>query len=108
MKSNTTLGLDLGIASIGWCLFENDENGNPKKVKDLGSFVFNQIEDDRTGKTENITRRQKRLMRRQRRRRVHRLEDGRALFQKYFHKDFYEVEKTFERDVTPFELKVKG
>jgi CRISPR-associated endonuclease Csn1 len=108
MKSNTTLGLDLGIASIGWCLFENDENGNPKKVKDLGSFVFNQIEDGKTGETENITRRQKRLMRRQRRRRVHRLEDGRALFQKYFHKDFYEVEKTCERNVTPFELKVKG
>ena len=94
------LGLDLGISSIGWCLFEAEpeilvdnngevitENGEiikksfkPKHVIDLGSFIFSEIEDGKTGKTENVNRRQKRLMRRQRRRRVRRLADLRELF----------------------------
>ena len=55
----TILGYDLGIASVGWALFEEDEDGNPKKIIDLGSFVFNQIEDSKSGKTENIERRTK-------------------------------------------------
>ena len=110
-----TLGLDLGIASIGWCLFEDDEDGNPKKIIDLGSYVFDQIEDNK-GKTENIVRRQKRLMRRQRRRRVTRLEEGRNLFAKYFGLDFFndviaKLPVSFNEDgtpTTPFQLKVKG
>ncbi len=110
-----TLGLDLGIASIGWCLFQDDDEGNPEKIIDLGSYVFDQIEDNK-GETENIVRRQKRLMRRQRRRTSNRLEDGRKLFAKYFHLDFFEdvVEKlpiSFNEDgspANPFQLKAKG
>jgi CRISPR/Cas system Type II protein with McrA/HNH and RuvC-like nuclease domain len=64
------LGLDLGIASVGWCLFDDDAEGNPIRIRDIGSFVFDQIENPKSGLTENIDRRQKRLLRRQRRRRV--------------------------------------
>jgi len=104
----TTLGLDLGIASIGWCLFDDDEKGNPRKIIDIGSFVFDQIENPKSGQTENILRREKRLMRRQRRRKVRRLEDGRTLFQKTFGLDFFKVVNERHSPETPFDLKVKG
>lgn len=107
-KRQTTLGLDLGIASIGWCLYEDDDDGNPRKIIDIGSFVFDQIEDQRTGKTENIARREKRSMRRQRRRRVRRLEDGRILFQNAFGINFLEIAAKNYEYPNPFELKVKG
>ena len=102
----TILGYDLGIASVGWALFEEDEDGNPKKIIDLGSFVFNQIEDSKSGKTENIERRTKRSMRRQRRRRVLRLEDGRSLFKDYLNIDFFSLD--FSSYPSPYQLKVKG
>lgn len=129
------LGLDLGISSIGWCLFEAEpeilvdnngevitENGEiikksfkPKHVIDLGSFIFSEIEDGKTGKTENVNRRQKRLMRRQRRRRVKRLADLRELFKEQFHVDFLKdvIEKRQnsslkKEEQSPFYLKVKG
>ena len=107
-KRQTTLGLDLGIASIGWCLYEDDDDGNPRKIMDIGSFVFDQIEDKQTGKTENIARREKRSMRRQRRRRVRRLEDGRALFQSALGINFTEIAARNYEYQNPFELKVKG
>lgn len=103
-----TLGLDLGIASVGWCLFDDDDEGNPIRIRDVGSFVFDQIENPKSGLTENIDRRQKRLLRRQRRRRVRRLEDARALFQEQFHLDFFEVLKNEKTPLNPFELKTKG
>jgi CRISPR-associated endonuclease Csn1 len=103
-----TLGLDLGIASVGWCLFDDDSDGNPIRIRDIGSFVFDQIENPKSGLTENIDRRQKRLMRRQRRRRVRRLEDARALFQKQFGLDFFTVLSAQEKHISPFDIKVKG
>lgn len=108
MAKFTTLGLDLGIASIGWCLFEdiNDECEH-KKIIDLGSFIFPQIEDQKSGKTENVNRREKRLMRRQRRRKCRRLADGRALFKKYLSIDNF-LSLNFHEYKTPMEIKVKG
>ena len=102
----TILGYDLGIGSVGWALFEEDEEGNPRKIIDLGSFVFDQIEDPKSGKTENIERRVKRSMRRQRRRRALRLEDGRSLFKEYLNVDFLTLK--FSSYPSPYELKVKG
>lgn len=124
-----TLGLDLGVASIGWCLYESeklprsdnqgevekDVYGNfkykyvPQHIIDLGVFVFNQIEDGKSGKTENVHRREKRLMRRQRRRKVRRLASLRYLFFKYFQVDFLkDIIENRHCKLTPFEIKVKG
>lgn len=103
-----TLGLDLGIASVGWCLFDDDSMGNPVRIRDIGSFVFDQIENPKSGLTENIDRRQKRLLRRQRRRRVRRLEEARDLFRNQFHLDFFQVLKNEKRPLNPFEIKTKG
>lgn len=102
----TTLGLDLGIASIGWCLFKDDEEGNHTKIIDLGSFIFPQIEDGQSGKTENITRREKRSVRRQRRRKNLRLEDCRKLLKEELDIDFTSLK--LSNYPTPMDLKIKG
>ena len=130
MSNYYILGLDLGIASIGWCLYEGsteyiydingviseDEEGNPAayhkpvRIADLGSFIFNQIE-DKDGKTENKKRGECRRMRRQRRRKVHRLERLRNFYKEQFNVDFLkDVIANREKYTTqnPFEIKIKG
>lgn len=124
-----TLGLDLGVASIGWCLYENkktpvsdaqgevsfDDNKNikyiysPQHIIDMGVFVFNQLEKGKSGKLENVQRRQKRSIRRQRRRKVRRLYSLRHLFYEQFHVDFLnDVISPRHCKLTPFEIKIKG
>ena len=73
------LGLDLGVASIGWALLQKNDNNEFERIIDLGSRVFNQLQDGKSGKLENFERRNKRSMRRQRRRKVRRLEELRKL-----------------------------
>lgn len=123
-NEHMTLGLDLGIASVGWCLFRSDENENPERIIDLGSFVYDQLEDGKTGERENEKRRVMRGMRRQRRRKARRLSDCRELFKKYLDIDFEindnrllingkpanDIYKsaTDEKCKTPFGLKLKG
>ena len=62
------LGLDLGMASVGWCLVEEK-----KHIIALGSRVFNKAEDEK-GASLNATRREARIARRRLRRRRHRLD----------------------------------
>lgn len=107
-QKKTRLGLDLGIGSVGWCLYQTDEENNPERIIDLGSFVFDQIEDGKTGKTENIDRREKRSMRRQRRRRVRRLKDCRFLFLNTFGIEFESIVANKAVKESPFEIKRKG
>lgn len=106
-SKHMTLGLDLGIASVGWCLFDSDDNENPRRILDIGSFVFNQVENPKDGKRENAVRREKRLARRQRRRKSRRLNDGKDLFLQTLGVDLNETFKT-KLSMTPFEIKIKG
>lgn len=39
-----TLGLDIGIASVGWAVLKNDINGVPIKIEDLGAVAFSAAE----------------------------------------------------------------
>lgn len=77
------LGLDLGVASIGWSLIEQDDEENSKRIIDLGSFCFNELEDGKSGKLDNVNRRMKRCSRRLRRRKVYRLKETRNIFIKH-------------------------
>lgn len=39
-----TLGLDIGIASVGWAVLQNNAQQEPKKIIDLGVRVFKTAE----------------------------------------------------------------
>jgi len=68
MENNAyTLGLDIGIASVGWCLL--GEN----RILDLGVRCFDKAETAKEGDSLNLVRRTARLMRRRLRRRAWRL-----------------------------------
>lgn len=62
-----SLGLDIGIASVGWCVF--GEN----RIIDLGVRCFDKAETAKEGDSLNLVRRNARLMRRRLRRRAWRL-----------------------------------
>jgi CRISPR/Cas system Type II protein with McrA/HNH and RuvC-like nuclease domain len=68
-RKNTpyTLGLDIGIASVGWCVL--GEN----RIIDLGVRCFDKAETAKEGDSLNLVRRSARLMRRRLRRRAWRL-----------------------------------
>ena len=68
------LGLDIGIASVGWAVLRNNENGEPYKIEDLGVRVFEKAEHPKTGASLAQPRREARSMRRRVRRRRHRKE----------------------------------
>lgn len=71
---NYTLGLDIGIASIGWAVLKNNEQEEPCKIEDLGVRIFEAAEHPKTGASLALPRRQARGMRRCVRRKRHRKE----------------------------------
>ena len=69
-----SLGLDIGIASVGFAVIQNDLNGEPIKIERLGVRVFDRAEQPKTGASLALPRRQARGARRVIRRRRHRKE----------------------------------
>lgn len=69
-----TLGLDIGIGSVGWAVLQNDAHGEPMKIVDLGVRVFERAEQPKTGASLAAPRREARSARRRIRRRRHRKE----------------------------------
>lgn len=67
-----TLGLDIGIASVGWAVLQNDINGEPFKIERLGVRIFEQAENPKDGSSLAAPRREARGARRVVRRRKHR------------------------------------
>ena len=49
------LGLDLGVASIGWAVMKYNENDEPEKLIDTGVVVFSSLDNDK-GKLYNADR----------------------------------------------------
>lgn len=74
-----TLGLDIGISSIGWAVVQNDTAGEPIKIEDLGVRVFTKAEHPKTGASLASPRREARGARRRIRRCRHRKERIREL-----------------------------
>lgn len=62
-----TIGLDIGIASVGWAVL------NETRIVDLGVRCFDKAETAKEGESLNLARRQARLLRRRLRRRAWRL-----------------------------------
>ena len=70
------IGLDIGIASLGWCVLDPEE----QKIKDAGVRIFTKAEAPKTGSSLAEPRRLARSARRRLRRRQHRLERVKDLF----------------------------
>lgn len=79
---NYILGLDIGIASVGWAMVEIDEEENPTRLIDLGVRVFERAEVPKTGGSLAAARRLARSVRRLTRRRAHRLLRARRLLKR--------------------------
>mgnify|MGYP003290570924 CR=1 FL=1 len=73
-----TIGLDIGIASVGWAVINNDKS----RIEDLGVRVFKKAEEP-DGKSLNLARREARGTRRRIRRRAMRMKKVKNLFVKY-------------------------
>lgn len=68
------IGLDCGIASVGYCVMELDFNDEPRRIVKLGSRIFDCAEVPKTGASLVAPRREARGLRRRVRRHRHRLD----------------------------------
>ncbi|MBE0472007.1 MAG: type II CRISPR RNA-guided endonuclease Cas9 [Methyloprofundus sp.] len=62
--SKKILGLDLGTNSVGWALFEANDDLAPHKLVDLGVRIFQRAVEDKTPTPKNQARRNARMARR--------------------------------------------
>lgn len=76
------IGLDIGIASVGWAVLKLDENDQPYRIDKLGSRIFDAAEHPKDGASLAAPRREARGARRRLRRHKHRLERIRYLIVK--------------------------
>jgi CRISPR-associated endonuclease Csn1 len=68
------IGLDIGIASVGWAALLNSSKGEPIHIIDMGVRIFDKAENPKTGMSLAAPRREARTTRRRLQRRRHRLE----------------------------------
>ena len=68
------IGLDCGIASVGYSVIELDLNDEPSRIIRLGSRIFDKAEHPKDGSSLALPRREARGTRRRIRRHQHRLE----------------------------------
>lgn len=107
------IGLDLGVASVGWAVLEINEDGTPKKIVNLGSRIFDKAENPKDGSSLALKRREARGVRRRLRRRRHRRDRVLSLLENYniitkeqINKMYNDSDYKFEKNV--YELRVEG
>ena len=108
---NYILGLDLGIASVGWAIVEIDAEENPIRLIDIGVRTFERAEVPKTGDSLAAARRQARSVRRLIRRRAHRLLRTRRLLKREGMLQAADFDANgFVRELpnTPWQLRVEG
>lgn len=102
---NYILGLDLGIASVGWSVVEIDENEYPIRLIDVGVRTFERAEVPKTGDSLALARRLARSTRRLIRRRAFRLLKARRLLK---HHQIVNAEELTQLPNQCWELRAKG
>ncbi len=101
------VGLDIGVASVGWSVLETDDLGNPIRIADLGVRIFDAAEHPKDGSSLALPRRRARGLRRLIRRRAHRVERVKSLLEKRFGAGIVEkIEKNDRLDI--IKTRVKG
>ena len=107
------IGLDLGVGSVGWAVMRTDEKGNPIRIEDLGSRVFDKAEHPKNGASLAAPRREARGTRRRLRRRRHRRDRVLSLLENYNIISKKEVKEMFDskdyrKEKNVYELRVEG
>lgn len=108
---NYILGLDLGIASVGWAVIEIDQQENPLRIIDVGVRTFERAEVPKTGDSLALERRLARSTRRLIRRRAHRLLRAKRLLKReglLRAEDFSSPTELQHLPINAWELRVKG
>lgn len=95
---NYRIGLDIGITSVGWAVLENNSQDEPVRILDLGVRIFDAAEVPKTGDPLAAVRRDARTTRRRIRRRKHRLDRIKWLFEE---EGLIQVDKFMERYHAP-------
>lgn len=102
-----TVGLDLGITSIGWAAIGLDEDGNSTHIIDANVTILESIEDEK-GELSNVKRREARGIRRTIRRRAFRVKRVKDLLEE----NGVKVDSVFNQhnkiQLNPYSLKTKG
>ena len=95
------LGLDLGTNSIGWAILSLDHESQPTRIVDLGSHIFHDGRDPKSGESTAVQRRLARQARRNRDRTLRRQKKLLAILTKngLFPSDLQEREKLKNLDV---------
>lgn len=79
MDRRYALGLDIGIASVGWAVLALDDADDPYRIINMGTRIFDAAEHPKDGASLAAPRREARSARRRLRRRHHRIERTRKL-----------------------------
>lgn len=109
MEQRYVLGLDIGIASIGWAALALDDYDEPYRIIDLNSRIFSKAENPKDGSSLAAPRRNARSMRRRLRRRRHRLDRVRALLVRAGVLGRDELDKLYDRPVSDiYEIRYAG
>lgn len=111
MSLRYTLGLDIGIASVGWAVLENNIDGEPIKIERLGVRIFDKAEQPKTGASLAEPRREVRGQRRTIRRRRHRKDRIKQLIQQNDIMTRVEMAEMFEHsqfETSVYELRVQA
>ncbi len=103
---NYIIGLDIGIASIGWAVLGMDKSKMPTHIAETGVVVVESMEDDKGG-LKNVDRRDYRGARRTLRRRKFRVNSVESLIKERLNiKNIDDIYKDSTENV--YELKCKG
>lgn len=107
-KLDYVLGLDLGVASIGWAVMEIDENNEPINLVDANSVIFESLDND-SGKLYNVDRRNARGARRTLNRRKERIRRTKNLLTSSGFLSDDELSKLYSGQIEDiFEIRKKG
>ena len=90
------IGLDIGVASVGWAVLQNDNKGSPCRILGRGVRVFEAAETPKDGKSLAEGRREARSIRRSLRRKKHRSDRIRKLIVDNFSMLKEELEALFK------------
>lgn len=107
---NYRIGLDIGIASVGWAVLENNTHDETFRIIDLGVRIFDTAEQPKTGASLALPRREARSARRRLRRRGHRLERIKKLFEAEGLINIEEFEARYKKTGLPdvYKLRYEG